>query len=72
MFASAAPGSTIGIGSCGPVSLTTDVRRAVGAYQWQLAQGNVGATAGAAEVELVTEVFGASSLGSCCDVKGLR
>jgi hypothetical protein len=58
-FASVAPGSTVGIGSCGPVSLTTDVRRAVGAYQWQLAKGHVGETVGAAEVELVTEVFGA-------------
>ncbi|TNY20110.1 ferric reductase NAD binding domain-containing protein [Rhodotorula diobovata] len=54
-FASAPDGSTIGIASCGPASLTTDVRRAVAARQRALAFG--GADGGAAEVELHTEEF---------------
>ncbi|BGP20636.1 hypothetical protein JCM10213_007172 [Rhodosporidiobolus nylandii] len=54
LFANAAADSTIGIGSCGPVSLTTAVRRAVAKRQKEIAFGAVG---GAAEVELHTEEF---------------
>ncbi|GAA5914335.1 hypothetical protein JCM8208_004439 [Rhodotorula glutinis] len=56
-FAAAPDGSTLGIASCGPASLTTDVRRAVAARQKVLAFGRAGAERGAAEVELHTEEF---------------
>ncbi|GAA5871475.1 hypothetical protein JCM3774_005609 [Rhodotorula dairenensis] len=46
---------SVGIVSCGPVSLTTDVRNAVAARQWKIATGrDVG---GVAELELHTEEF---------------
>ena len=56
-FAAAPDGSTLGIASCGPASLTTDVRRAVAARQKVLAFAQAGAERGAAEVELHTEEF---------------
>ncbi|GAA6041443.1 hypothetical protein JCM8097_005252 [Rhodosporidiobolus ruineniae] len=56
LFSSAPSASTVGIGSCGPVSLTTDVRRAVARRQAQIALGRTGGV-GAEEVELHTEEF---------------
>ncbi|GAA6061796.1 hypothetical protein JCM10212_004852 [Sporobolomyces blumeae] len=53
-FDAACGHSSIGITSCGPVSLTTDVRRAVAARQKRIAFGSRG---GVAEVELHTEEF---------------
>ncbi|GAA5836336.1 hypothetical protein JCM11251_001466 [Rhodosporidiobolus azoricus] len=56
LFASAPAGSTIGIGSCGPTSLTTDVRRAVARRQRDIAFGRTKGK-GVEEVELHTEEF---------------
>ncbi|GAA5884065.1 hypothetical protein JCM6882_002121 [Rhodosporidiobolus microsporus] len=56
LFASAPAGSTMGIGSCGPTSLTTDVRRAVARRQRDIAFGRTGGQ-GVEEVELHTEEF---------------
>ncbi|GAA5913256.1 uncharacterized protein JCM6883_005298 [Sporobolomyces salmoneus] len=48
--------SSIGIASCGPSSLTTDVRRVVAARQKQIAFG-LNSGKGVAEIELHTEEF---------------
>ncbi|GAA5884046.1 hypothetical protein JCM6882_002115 [Rhodosporidiobolus microsporus] len=52
LVSASAPGSTVGVASCGPKSLLTDVRRAVASQQKKLAFGG---EAGAAEIELHTE-----------------
>ncbi|GAA5884052.1 hypothetical protein JCM6882_002117 [Rhodosporidiobolus microsporus] len=56
LFASAPAGSTMGIGSCGPTSLTTDVRRAVARRQRNIVFRKTGGQ-GVEEVELHTEEF---------------
>ncbi|GJN94184.1 hypothetical protein Rhopal_007258-T1 [Rhodotorula paludigena] len=53
LFDTAAPGSSIGIASCGPHGLTTDVSRAVAKRQRKIAFQGV--SQGVAEVELHTE-----------------
>ncbi|GAA5881370.1 hypothetical protein JCM8547_004809 [Rhodosporidiobolus lusitaniae] len=53
VFTSAPSGSSIGIGSCGPVSLTTAVRRSVATMQKEIARGR----SEVGEVELVVEEF---------------
>lgn len=47
--------ASVGVVSCGPVSLTTDVRNAVAARQWKIATGRD--AGGIAELELHTEEF---------------
>ncbi|GAA6008820.1 hypothetical protein JCM10207_001735 [Rhodosporidiobolus poonsookiae] len=56
LFTSAPSGSTVGITSCGPTSLTTDVRRAVARRQREMAFGQTRGE-GVQEVELHTEEF---------------
>ncbi|GAA5873012.1 hypothetical protein JCM1840_007295 [Sporobolomyces johnsonii] len=55
-FDSALPKSSIGIGSCGPTSLTEEVRRVVASRQRDIAFGKSGQ--GVGEIELWTEEFG--------------
>ncbi|GAA5904202.1 hypothetical protein JCM5296_005529 [Sporobolomyces johnsonii] len=55
-FDSARPNSSIGIGSCGPTSLTEEVRRVVASRQREIAFGKSGK--GVGEIELWTEEFG--------------
>ncbi|GAA5977240.1 hypothetical protein JCM11641_003886 [Rhodosporidiobolus odoratus] len=56
LFTTSLAGSTIGTGSCGPTSLTTEVRRAVAMRQKATAFGRTGGQ-GVEEVELHTEEF---------------
>lgn len=55
LFNSLESASSVGIVSCGPVTLTNDVRNAVAAQQWMIATGR--AAEGVAEVQLHTEEF---------------
>ena len=55
-LAGVSAGSSVGIGSCGPASFTTDVRNAVAARQKMIMLGKAGGV-GAEEVELFTEEF---------------
>ncbi|GAA5954149.1 hypothetical protein JCM8115_003325 [Rhodotorula mucilaginosa] len=55
-FDSLPPDTSVGIVSCGPVSLTTDVRNAVAARQWRIATGKE-EVGGLSELELHTEEF---------------
>ncbi|GAA5836289.1 hypothetical protein JCM11251_001455 [Rhodosporidiobolus azoricus] len=58
LLSSSAPDSTLGVASCGPKSLLTDVRRAVAAEQKRLAFGRGGEDVGVQEIELHTEELG--------------